>query len=94
MFFENINKQFGIPHAHLFKYFKIQHFIRSKVQSYQCPPLITNEELVTSDNYAKGNILIISKILVGTSTESSNPNRIAWIEELQTNKQVPLHLEM
>lgn len=85
MSFENLKEKFGIPQAHLFKYFQIQSFIRSRLQSYQCPALSIIEELATSDPYAKRKVSIIYRKLVKASTESSNDKRMAWIEDLQTD---------
>ena len=85
MSFESLKGKFGIPQTHLFKYFQIRSFIRSRMQSYQCPPLGVLEEMATSDPYSKGKISIIYKKLVNTTTESSNYKRLAWMEDLQTD---------
>ncbi len=53
MSFETLKGKFGIPQTHLFKYFQIRSFIRSRMQSYQCPSLSVLEEMATSDPYSK-----------------------------------------
>lgn len=83
MSFDNLKEKFGIPQTHMFKYFQIRSFIRSRWQSYQCPPLSVIEKLVTSDPYAKGKISTLYKTLSETSLESSDYKRRAWIEDLQ-----------
>lgn len=85
MSFESLKGKFGISQTHLFKYFQILSFIRSRMQSYQCPPLGILEEMATSDPYSKGKISIIYKKLVNTTTESSNYKRLARIEDFQTD---------
>lgn len=80
---KTIKRKFGIPQTHLFKYFQIRSFIRSRMQSHQLPPLSILEEMATSDPYSKGKISMIDKKLVNTTTEPSNYKRLAWIEDLQ-----------
>lgn len=85
MSFEYLKDNFKIPRKHLFKYFQIRSFIHSRSQSYQPPALNGIEELVTPNPYAKGTISKIYNKLLRSSSESSNYERITWMEDFQTD---------
>lgn len=85
MSFDSLKRKFAIPQTHLFKYFQIRSFIRSRLQSYQCPPLSILEDMATANPNSKGNISKIYKKLVHSSVESSNDKRLAWADDLQTD---------